>query len=200
MDLRVEKTKSSIINAFIELRSKKPLEKITIKELCESAKINKSTFYSHYSDIYALSDAIENEVVASVIQALGNPEFIFERPEEFTHRLFIGYLSQEHLIQTLFSGSRSSHLVGNIEREIKKLFSQKYPEYQDDLAVNVGISYAVYGGYFAFNENRQRGQEETIRLLGAISRHAMTLLFQSTGMPSPLSSGSHNLVNQIHIV
>ena len=53
MDLRVEKTEKAIKNAFIELRSQKPLEKITVKELCAEARINKSTFYSHYQDIYA---------------------------------------------------------------------------------------------------------------------------------------------------
>ena len=50
MDLRIEKTERGIKNAFIELRSRKPLEKITVKELCESARINKSTFYAHYKD------------------------------------------------------------------------------------------------------------------------------------------------------
>ena len=59
MDLRVEKTEKAIKNAFIELRSQKPLEKITVKELCAEARINKSTFYSHYQDIYALSEAME---------------------------------------------------------------------------------------------------------------------------------------------
>ena len=54
MDLRIEKTEKGIKNAFIELRSKKPLEKITVRELCEIARINKSTFYSHYKDIYDL--------------------------------------------------------------------------------------------------------------------------------------------------
>lgn len=44
MDIRIEKTRQSIINAFIELRSHKELERITIKELCEKAQINKSTF------------------------------------------------------------------------------------------------------------------------------------------------------------
>ena len=43
MDLRVEKTKRSIINAFLELRAKNP-GKITVKELCEHAWIHKSTF------------------------------------------------------------------------------------------------------------------------------------------------------------
>ena len=58
MDLRVEKTKGSIVNAFLSLRAKKPLEKITVKELCQLARINKSTFYTHYSDIFALSHAL----------------------------------------------------------------------------------------------------------------------------------------------
>ena len=64
MDLRVEKTKGSIVNAFLSLRARKPLEKITVKELCQLARINKSTFYTHYSDIFALSHALEGEVVA----------------------------------------------------------------------------------------------------------------------------------------
>ena len=37
MDLRIERTRRSIINAFIELRSKKSLEKITIKELSDKS-------------------------------------------------------------------------------------------------------------------------------------------------------------------
>ena len=53
MDKRIEKTKKSIKNAFMELRAKKPLEKISVKELCDLAYINKSTFYSHYEDIHA---------------------------------------------------------------------------------------------------------------------------------------------------
>ena len=66
MDRRIEKTKLAIKNAFMELRSKKSLEKITVKELCELAYINKSTFYSHYDDIYALSNAFEKIVQMSI--------------------------------------------------------------------------------------------------------------------------------------
>ena len=79
MDIRIEKTKTAIHNTFLELRSKKPLEKITIKELCEKAQINKSTFYSHYRDIYDLSDQLETDVVASVIEAIPNPQNCLEK-------------------------------------------------------------------------------------------------------------------------
>ena len=58
MDLRTEKTERSILNAFIGLRAQKPLEKITVKELCQAAGINRGTFYAHYTDLYDLLRAV----------------------------------------------------------------------------------------------------------------------------------------------
>ena len=88
MDLRVEKTRAAIINAFLALRAKKPLEKITVKELCALARINKSTFYTHFADLYALADALETEVVASILAGIAHPELAFEQPARFTEELF----------------------------------------------------------------------------------------------------------------
>ena len=63
LDIRIEKTERAIKQAFMELRAEKPLEKIRVKELCDRACINKSTFYAHYQDIYALANAMEDEMV-----------------------------------------------------------------------------------------------------------------------------------------
>lgn len=178
MDLRVEKTRKSIINAFIALRSKKPIEKITVKELCEKAMVNKSTFYSHYSDIYSLSDSLETEVVMSVIQALDRPGVIFENAEEFSRALFLSYLSQDHMIHTLFSGNRSSQLISKIEKGIKELAFREHPEYRDDLAKNIGLTYAIYGSYYAFQENRGQDTERVITILGTCARYAASLILQ----------------------
>ena len=41
MDLRTAKTERAIRSAFLELRAKKPLERITVKELCQRAEIHK---------------------------------------------------------------------------------------------------------------------------------------------------------------
>lgn len=61
MDLRTIKTKRNIKNAFIQLRTKKPLERITVKELAELAEISKATFYLHYHDVYDLSDQLQKK-------------------------------------------------------------------------------------------------------------------------------------------
>ena len=95
MDIRIEKTRQSIINAFIELRSHKELERITIKELCEKARINKSTFYSHYHDIYHLSDTLETEVVVSIMENLSHPEDVLRNTAGFSRELFMGFLAKD---------------------------------------------------------------------------------------------------------
>lgn len=62
-DRRIKKTKHSIKDALITLLSKKPITNITIKEICELADINRSTFYAHYRDQQELMDKIEGEVL-----------------------------------------------------------------------------------------------------------------------------------------
>ena len=48
--------------------AKSPLEKIKIKDLCALACINKSTFYAHHEDIYALSRwAGEDKLIDSIL-------------------------------------------------------------------------------------------------------------------------------------
>ena len=162
MDLRVTKTQRAIRAAFLELREKKPLEKITVKELCQRAEIHKSTFYDHYADVYALSDALETQVVESVLQGLTHPEYLFEQPELFTRELFAAYRSQGALIHLLFSGSRSGNLVAKIERAVKELA--------------IALSYAIYGGYYAYEENLRYGGEQVAEVVAQASRDIHRML------------------------
>ena len=45
---RVVLTKRLLQEALLRLMNKKPLDKITVKELCEESGINRTTFYRHY--------------------------------------------------------------------------------------------------------------------------------------------------------
>ena len=76
MDLRIQKTRQNIFQAFIELREKYPLEKITVKELTERAQISKQTFYLHYRDMYDLSERIEQSMIQEMLKELPYPENI----------------------------------------------------------------------------------------------------------------------------
>ena len=50
-NLRVVKTIWGIKTAFEELICEKDYEKITVKELCDKARINKKTFYHYYETL-----------------------------------------------------------------------------------------------------------------------------------------------------
>ncbi len=69
-DQRVRITKIMIKNAFIDLLATKPIQNITVKELCEKSEINRGTFYKHYLDVYDLKEKIEEEFAEKLIVAL----------------------------------------------------------------------------------------------------------------------------------
>lgn len=50
-DLRVQKTMEGIQGNFHDLILEKEYEQITVKELCERARINKKTFYTYYETL-----------------------------------------------------------------------------------------------------------------------------------------------------
>ncbi len=62
-DPRIRYTESVIHMAMLKLLEKKPLDKITVKEICTLAMINRSTFYKHYQDIYDLADHLRTETL-----------------------------------------------------------------------------------------------------------------------------------------
>lgn len=175
MDLRIEKTESAIKNAFLELRSKKALEKITIKELCENAYINKSTFYSHYRDIYELSDTMEAEVVKNITNNISAMNPISNDLAQFTRELTYAFVSQSSLINMLFSGNQRSHLANRIEESLKEIIFERYPEYKDDLKRNIILSYCIQGAYWAFQGNRGYDVNEVIDIIGNITKKVQPL-------------------------
>jgi len=54
VDLRVIKTRENIQNQMIRLLETVPFEKITVNQLIEACRINRSTFYRNYEDKYDL--------------------------------------------------------------------------------------------------------------------------------------------------
>ena len=62
-DKRIVKTKRSLKDAMIRMLDREEFEHISITELCREAEISRITFYSHYSDKYALLDDIFNDML-----------------------------------------------------------------------------------------------------------------------------------------
>lgn len=157
MDLRVSKTEKSIRNAFIELRSKKSLEKVTVKELCERACINKATFYRHYTDIYALSETIENELIDSCMEMIAEPDQLLEK--EGILSLMHAMDSQKSLFYIVFSGTQSRVGIHKIHKFLMEKILTQHPEYQNDMEKKIILTTLIYGIFQAFLIYKDMGVE-----------------------------------------
>ena len=72
LDRRVKYTKMMLKNSIVELLGEKPIEKVTVKEICERADVNRGTFYSHYSDQFDLYNSIVDELLNGIFERLGD--------------------------------------------------------------------------------------------------------------------------------
>lgn len=58
------RTKKNLKETLIKMLTEQPFEQISITELCSRAEVSRITFYSHYSDKYALVDEVFQDMVA----------------------------------------------------------------------------------------------------------------------------------------
>ena len=60
---RKKDSQERIEKAFIELLTTKEVKEITVSDISKLAKVNRSTFYANYIDIYDLVDKIKDRLI-----------------------------------------------------------------------------------------------------------------------------------------
>lgn len=70
MDRRILKTKKSLYDALLHLMGECSFEEIKVSEICEKAMTNRSTFYAHFEDKYALLSSLLLDLKNSLKQEL----------------------------------------------------------------------------------------------------------------------------------
>ena len=58
---RIRVTKRMLKEALVKLLEKKPIEKVTVLEVCQTAEINRTTFYKYYGSQYDLMNDIQDD-------------------------------------------------------------------------------------------------------------------------------------------
>lgn len=142
-DRRIRKTEQALQYAFIHLVLEKDFSQITVKELCERADINKSTFYLHYRDLYDLASRIKQQLLDDVYHIIEEYDVLCfaSRSSEIWTRilhlfqendcLYLAYLTssslfflnptlEETLISRMMEKARKDHpeLSGEKQRQL----------------------------------------------------------------------------------
>ena len=70
MGERTVGAQEAILRAFWTLYRQKPLDQIQVTEVVRAARVHRSTFYRHFDDLRGALDALEDQTVTSVVEAL----------------------------------------------------------------------------------------------------------------------------------
>ena len=84
--LVTEQTRANLRQAFWELYSEKPVEKISVREITDRAGYNRATFYLYYHDVYELLEEIESMVLGN-IERLVNERLLKGEKLEFSQHM-----------------------------------------------------------------------------------------------------------------
>jgi AcrR family transcriptional regulator len=103
LDRKTRYTRKVLRDSLVELMMNKPITKITIKELCENADINRTTFYAHYRDQYDILQQVEEEILTCIENILDKYESTSGRRElgEMVGEIFNFIAGNSNSIQTL---------------------------------------------------------------------------------------------------
>lgn len=130
-DARVRYTTMVIRRSFLKLLETKPVRRITVKEICDLAEINRATFYVHYRDAFDLLEQIENELFASVYKSIAEESAVLD-PELMTRRIFGVIEENADLCRILFSENGDGLFLRRILVQLRDRFTadwqQQHPQ------------------------------------------------------------------------
>lgn len=110
-DLRIQRTKEAIHKTFEEMICEMDYEKITVKELCERARINKKTFYRYYDVLDDLLSELQNIMTREYLERIAD----YRIPEELDkiNREFFLYSVEKGLVYEKITCSGSYNYIRN---------------------------------------------------------------------------------------
>ena len=166
MDLRIIKTRNQIKTAFLSLRDKMMPEKIRVKDICDRAMINKTTFYKYYEDSSDLCNEIEDDAIEIVLDSFTCKEMLFDDPKKYFADLVSALERHSNSLKVVFRGKREIFT----SKLSEKLISF-YDNASSDLEDRIKISFAIGGFLLIANDHLFANRELDLETLSRYSEN-----------------------------
>lgn len=115
---RVKMTKSLLMDSFLDCLAEKPLEKVTVTEICERADVNRSTYYTYYEDPFDQYLKLEEDLGTDIAALLAATLFGEVPGNEKLYKLFTSVLDyivkKRREFKVLLSGNLDLSLLKDI--------------------------------------------------------------------------------------
>lgn len=145
-DRRVAMTKRMLKDALTEMLRRTDIYHVSIRELCQRADVNRTTFYKYYSSPFDLLGDMEKEFLDFLSNAIkehaANPVLIIETVCEYLeNHLEFGRLIINNNVDPLFPQKLFSLAA------VREAVLAKYAEKQGESALEYRFNYIAYGAY-----------------------------------------------------
>lgn len=117
IDLRVIKTRKTLYESLINLLKEKTFEEIKVSDICENALVNRSTFYSHYSDKYELFSSLINDLKLSLSKELNKNKNFSNTREYYLEmlKIFLDHVyEKKDIYSSIMINNRNSIIMDMI--------------------------------------------------------------------------------------
>ena len=146
-DLRYQRTEAAIRETFLSLLGEMPLEKISVRRLCDEARISRNAFYLHYENTTALYHALmgdfAGEVRAECMASLDRLAATGSADMELPRAIISVLAEREKLLRILLAnddGTLPVRLAEEIEAIGVETAAEVYKRAQD-------MTYGLYAAY-----------------------------------------------------
>lgn len=124
-------TEKDFVTAFWKLYAVKPIEKISINQLCQSAGYNRATFYNHFENIYALLDkAVDSIFIPVKEKVLSKYDIRSLLQGDIIETTLLTYFSSNNIYIELLFKRQNYYLLS--EKIKKELFYKIKNEFNDN--------------------------------------------------------------------
>lgn len=145
-------TKKAIIDSFMHLAAKKPLEKITVRDIVDHCGINRNTFYYHFQDIYAVLEAVCLGGTAKINTALPLGEMLCHLFSVLTEYAREHHKAVQHLAASIGQSGAEHYFAKGFDAPVFKVLQESAPDAPDDLlrTATVFLRHAFIGLFVDF--------------------------------------------------
>ena len=140
-DARFIKNEEKIIDALKKMVLEMNIENITVKELTERAKINRKTFYLHYSTIEDLIKKLEISYCEEYIKYIDGLD-IFNNYKEIVKRFYLFHIQKGEFMDKLTCDPNYEYIRNRMINKVKKSYTDSSIfKDLDKHTLNIAINY-----------------------------------------------------------
>ncbi|MCO0831890.1 TetR/AcrR family transcriptional regulator [Fructobacillus sp. W13] len=142
-DVRYSKADYAIRQAFLGLLEKKNYNKISVKDIIESASVNRSTFYAHYLDKEDLMEKIQVDLMDKLINSLPDVDWLSGSIQEqlrLRSRSFVTITFKHKDLVSLLLSDNAEH---SFESRMRARAEDTFSALTQDLSLTIPSKYAL---------------------------------------------------------